>query len=93
MEPQSQLVDYQGIQVTYVPTYLYLRRHSAGIANGSSVTISVDDVSWVPSPGVAVCIAYAAQAKHARFESAGASALHTPSILVLVHVTRRGRKG
>ncbi len=41
------------------------------------------DVSWVvssprcPSPGVAAFIGFAAQAKPARFESAGASALHT----------------
>ncbi len=31
----------------------------------------------VPSPGVAVLIGFTAQAKPVRFESAGASALHT----------------
>ncbi len=37
-------------------------------------------VSWAaPSPGVAAFISFVAQAKPVRFESAGASALHTPT--------------
>ncbi len=51
------------------------------------------DVSWVPSPGVAAFIGFAVQAKLVWFVSAGASALHTPSILVLLQATLRGRKG
>ncbi len=35
-----------------------------------------------PSPGVVAFIGFVAQAKRAQFESAGASALHTPSLLV-----------
>ncbi len=35
------------------------------------------DVSWVPGPGVAKFIGFAAQAKLVRFESTEASALHT----------------
>ncbi len=35
-----------------------------------------------PSPGVAAFIGFLAQAKLAQFESAGASTLHTPSLLV-----------
>ncbi len=42
----------------------------------------------VPSPGVAAFIGFAAQAKLVRFESAGASALHTPSFLVLIQGTQ-----
>ncbi len=41
----------------------------------------------VPSPGVAAFIGFAAQAKPAaRFVSVGASALDTPSLLVLIQV-------
>ncbi len=35
-----------------------------------------------PSPGVAAFIGFVAQAKLAQFESAGASALHTSSLLI-----------
>ncbi len=47
----------------------------------------------VPSPGVAAFIGFAAIAKLALVESAGTSALHTPSRLVLIQVTPRGRSG
>ncbi len=39
-----------------------------------------------PSSCVAAFIGFAAQAKLVRFVSAGASALHTPSLLVLIQV-------
>ncbi len=44
---------------------------------------------WVPSPGVTAFIGFAVQAGLAQFESAGASALHTPFLFVLIQVTRR----
>ncbi len=44
-----------------------------------------------PSPGATAVIDYAAQAKPVRFESAGASTLHT-HLLVLIQVMRRRRK-
>ncbi len=56
-------------------------------------------VSWVVStsraldPGVAAFVGFAAQAKLVGFESAGASTLHTPSLLVLIQVKRRVCKG
>ncbi len=40
------------------------------------------------SPGVAAFVGFAAQAKPVRFESAGTSALHTPSFLVLIQGTQ-----
>ncbi len=46
----------------------------------------------VPSRGVAACIGFAVQDKPTQFESAGASALHTPSLLVLIQVTRRDER-
>ncbi len=46
-----------------------------------------------PSSGVAAFIGFAAQGKPVRFESAEGCALHTPSLLVLIQVARRGRKG
>ncbi len=51
------------------------------------------DASWVvstprPSSGVAAFIGFASQAKPVRFESAGASALHKPSLFVLIEVTQ-----
>ncbi len=51
-------------------------------------------VSWVSRRGlgVAAFISFAAQANLCRFVSAVASALHTPSLLVLIQVTRQGRK-
>ncbi len=48
------------------------------------------DVVWVPNSGVAALIGFAAQTKLIRFESAGASAIHTPPLLVYFQVTRRG---
>ncbi len=50
------------------------------------------DVSWVVSTPESPVIGCAAQAKPVKFESAGASALHTPSLLVLIQVTRWERK-
>ncbi len=50
------------------------------------------DVSWVVSTPESPVIGFAAQAKPAWFESAGASDLHTPSLLVLIQVTRWERK-
>ncbi len=47
----------------------------------------------VPNPGVAAFTGFAVQAKLIRFMSAGASTLHTPSLSVLIQVTRRGSKG
>ncbi len=46
----------------------------------------------VSSLGVAAFIGFAAQANLCRFVSAIASALHTSSLLVLIQVTRQGRK-
>ncbi len=46
----------------------------------ATVAISIDDVLWVPSPGVAVYIGLLAQAKLARFEGVSASVLRTPYI-------------
>ncbi len=47
----------------------------------------------VPSRDVAAFSGFAVQAKPVRFVSAGASALHTVSFLVLIQGTRRERKG
>ncbi len=44
-------------------------------------------------PGVAAFIGFVAEAKRTRIESVGASTLHTPSLLVLIQMTRRERKG
>ncbi len=67
---------------------------SAGISNGEtwSYFIGIEHIE-APSPGVAAFIGFAAQTMSGRFESAGAFALHTPSLLILIQVTRRGRKG
>ncbi len=59
-------------------TNLYLRRHSPGRVDPVLLRENHGDVSWVvSSPGVAAITGFAAQAKPARFGSAGASALHT----------------
>ncbi len=42
----------------------------------------------VPSPGAAAFTGFAAQAKPVRFVSARVSALHTPSVLVLIQGTQ-----
>ncbi len=67
---------------------------TAGISNGEtwSYFIGIEHIE-APSRGIAAFIGFAAQAMTGRFESAGASALHTPSLLIQIQVTRRGRKG
>ncbi len=57
------------------------------------LSIRASEHTEVPSPGVGAFIGFAAQAKLARFQSAGTSVLHAPLLLILIQVTRQGRKG
>ncbi len=51
------------------------------------------DVVWVLNPGVAALIGFAAQTKLIRFESARASAIHTPPLFGLTPGDATGTPG
>ncbi len=71
-----------------------LHGHS-GISAASVPRFAVRLAQWTgraACPGVAAFIAFAAKAKSARFESAGAPNLHT-FLSASIQVTRRGLKG